>query len=698
MNSMKEISTELVVIGDNPGGIAAALKAASSGVATILISSRRVVGGFFPSLGAIESHYRGVRSPFLQQLEDGIIRHYREKFGTDSQPYLDCVTLEPNNPMITFEPHVAEQILASMVLHAPNLRIYTGFYPVQVNVEGRLVQSACFHSGGSEEAMIVQAAAFIDASSEGDFSAIAGAGYRIGRESRAEYDESHAGKLFTKYVDGKYPQEAVEGKLNIIPKWTTRGLLPGSTGEGDDEIQDYSYRLCLSSDTDNRLWPARPDGYDREKFLVLLEDPLKTGHKPHPFHHRYLTNSIREQAYGDHLFHGHKLPNRKRSWNATNYTGAAKAYPRASREQRQAIEKKHLDHALGIMYFLQNDEAVPEDIQSLSREWGLAKDEFVHNECIPYQIYVREARRLMGRYVMKEQDFMQASGLARAPIHSDSIAIAEFALDSLPCTVERMPGSIPDGQFFLQDETRPGHVPYRSLLPQELDNVLVTETCSASHVAWGTIRQTPVLIQLGEAAGQAVALAKRLGMAPADIPVSRLQQELVGSGHMISFFNDFDMALDEEWVAAAQYLGTKGFFSGYDANPYSPLSCAIAVLWLEALRHWIEGSLDGNALALKVHRATTDYSTTQQDEQGITAAQLALLLEEVLGVGAFDSMSTFSIWEERASIWEPTASIQELIASIKERAAGLYEKGNCMVLRHELCTWIFQFMRQESRS
>jgi hypothetical protein len=499
----------------------------------------------------------------LQEFIDAVKGHYRERYGADSPQYGACA----GGKMVMFEPKVAEAILERLVAPETNLTVYRGYSPVSVERNGAIVQAVNF--AGEHGSLRLTANAFVEASYEGDLMALAGASFRIGREARTEFHEPRAGRVFTQWLTGIHPRDAAEGRLNLVTAGaTTSEPLPGSTGEGDDNIQSYSYRLCLTDDPANRrLLAAPPEGYDRERYAPILLPPEEKEKLPLPFHHRFLIYSLSEMVERDHIFHGHALPNRKRSWNATNFTGAGKGYAAADRATRQEIARRHLDHALGLMWFLQNDPAMPADLRSKAREWGLARDEFADNDNVPPQLYVREARRLVGRSVFTENDALIAPGRERAPIHADSIAITEFSLDSLACTTERLPGALCDGQLFQMEVSRPGQVPFGVLLPRELDNLVVVTTVSATHVGWGTVRQTPTLMHLAESAAWAIVLAARERVAPAQVPVERLQRTLVEHGVMISFFNEFDMGAREPWVPAIQYLGTKGLFRSYDANP-----------------------------------------------------------------------------------------------------------------------------------
>jgi hypothetical protein len=190
------------------------------------------------------------------------------------------------------------------------------------------------------------------------------------------------------------------------------------------------------------------------------------------------------------------------------------------------------------MYFLQNDESVPAATRDGFRRIGLPLDEFPDNDNLPYEIYVREARRIVGRKVFTEHDNMAAAGQARPPIHADSIAFTDWCMDSHDCTTDRRPGYAYDGKLILTEESRPAQVPYRCLLPQEIDNLLVPVCLSATHVAWGAVRLEPVWMQIGEAAGFAAALAKQHRTTPGALEADLLVRTLVKHGHLVTFFNE----------------------------------------------------------------------------------------------------------------------------------------------------------------
>ncbi len=574
----------VVIYGGTAPAIVTAVRVARSGHAVTLVTPDRWLGGSLPSLGAVETHFRGVRAPLLQEFIDTVIAHYRQRYGEDSEQFGVCT----GGTMITFEPHVAEGILRRWVENESGIQWLGSYVPVKVERSGPVIHAVEFQSTEQKVSQRLAGHTFVDGSDEGDLMALAGAEFRVGREGRTEFGEPSAGRVFTRWLHGVHPRAAAEGRLNLVTaKATTSAPLPGSTGEGDDNIQSYSYRLCLTDHPANRrLLTAPPAGYDRARYAPLVLSPEEKERLPLPFHHRFLIYSLQEMVERDHVFHGHALPNRKRSWNATNLTGAGKTYAAASWTQRRNIEREHLDHALGLMWFLQNDSAVPPIIRAQATEWGLARDEFVLNDNIP-PLYVREARRLQGRAVFTEHDALLSAGLERSPVHADSIGITEFSLDSLACTTDRLPptGALCDGQLFQMEVSRPGQVPFGVILPRCIDNLLVVTTVSATHVGWGTVRQTPTLMHLAESAAWAIVLAARQGIPPAALEVSRLQRHLVAHGVMISFFNDVDMACPDPWLLAMQFLATRRLFPDYNAAPSAALDPTTARAWQSVVPH-----------------------------------------------------------------------------------------------------------------
>ena len=235
-------------------------------------------------------------------------------------------------------------------------------------------------------------------------------------------------------------------------------------------------------------------------------------------------------------------------------------------------------------------------------------------------MYVREARRIVGRHVYSERDNSLASGGARTPVMPDSVAITDWYMDSHFYTVNSRPGFHYDGKLILTEESRPGQIPYRSLLPQGVDNLLVPVCLSATHLAWGAVRLEPVWMETGEAAGVAAALALKQKIPPAKLDADRLVRELCERRFMVSFFNDVNVRGDEPWIPAVQYFGTKGFFQDYNARAGDPLKHSTGMVWVEGLRKLREDKLDPMTQAAAVAQVE------KADSKAMTMSEFAALL------------------------------------------------------------------------
>ena len=335
---------------------------------------------------------------------------------------------------------------------------------------------------------------FIDASYEGDLMASAGISYHVGREANSVYGEQWNGIQVGTLHHHHWFQSDISPY--IIPDDASSGLLPlvsaedpGTKGDGDDKVQAYCFRMCLSSHPDNRVPFEKPEGYDSEQYELLIR--------------------VFDTGRSDYFNKFDPIPNRKTDTNnhgpfSTDYIGGNYDYPEASYERRREIIEEHETYQKGLMYFIANDPRVPEQIQTEMNRWGLAKDEFVDNGHWPHQIYVREARRMIGEYVTTEHELF---GHREVP---HPVGMGSYSLDSH--NIQRY--VTPEG--FVQNEgdigvkpKAPYQVPYGSLIPRgdECENLLVPVCISSSHIAFGSIRMEPVFMILGQSAATAASQA-----------------------------------------------------------------------------------------------------------------------------------------------------------------------------------------------
>lgn len=593
-HSSETLDPDLCIYGGTPGGIAMAVRAAREGLGVVLVNRNDHLGGILASgLGVWDTLWEGKRSPIYDEARQAIFDHYRTTYGTDSPQYRDALPGKSGHTNGKFESKVAEMILTKMVEREPRIRVLRHLTPQSVARDGRLIRSITFTSPSGDRSVDVRAASFADCSYEGDLMPLAKVAYRIGRETRADFGEPHAGRIFmgpTRERPAHLDAEAValHDKLNLRRFTGFQAILPGErAGEGDRLVQAFNYRTTLSSDPANRLPVEKPAGYDPDALKML--------------------------EFGSIV---QPLPNSKIGWNRPQLVGPHQDYVEGDRATRERVMDQHWDATLALLYFLQNDPSVPEQRRAFFGRYGLAKDEYTDNAHRPHELYVREARRMVGRATFTQHDAMLSAGTRRAPIHQDSIAITEWYLDTHACSLDRVPGSLDEGKMMLHYETFPGQVSYDTLLPKDLDNLLVPVCLSSTHVAWGTIRLEPTWMQIGESAAIAVALAKARDIPPADVDRDALSRELARRKTLITFFNDIDIASDDPRVPAAQYFGARGFFADYDARLDEPLKENIRHIWGQGLLALRRGSLDPTEFARRVHQSEAEDSRPLERTRG----------------------------------------------------------------------------------
>jgi hypothetical protein len=271
-------------------------------------------------------------------------------------------------------------------------------------------------------------------------------------------------------------------------------------------------------------------------------------------------------------------------------------YPEADWEEREQITERIRNLTLGLLYFLQNDPAVPAEHRALANRYHLAKDEFVDNNHFPWQLYVREARRIVGLYTLSENDVIVGPELGRTRVHHDSVAAGEFPIDSFPVRKrEKGHDTALEGYILMLDEwTKPYQLPYRIMVPETVDGLLVPVAVSATHVAFSTVRMEPTWMALGQAAGVAAHLSVVEAKEPRNVDVDRLQRLLLSQGQVITFFRDIDTA--DPAFEAVQYFGAKGFFGDYYARSRSPLTRQEAAAWAGRAELAIPASWEGAGL------------------------------------------------------------------------------------------------------
>lgn len=543
---------DVVVIGATPAGIAAAVSAARLGHKVALVERTTHIGGMMTGgLSATDRRYRqasgGLFAEFLKRVE----RFYAQAYGENSPQHRAC------RDGYLFEPKVALQVFQHMLAETPNLHLYLRHELVGVvSDEPNQIAAVLLLDRNRGIRWRMEGRVFIDATYEGDLAAMAGVPYRVGREGRHEFGEEYAGEVFW---DSR-----------------TRQITFGKP-DGDKKVQAYNYRLNLTKRADNRKLVPAPTDYDPDLYAEIAQR-VQEGVLWHPMEVVSLVKLPQEK------FDANNTPG---PFPSTDFIGANYDYPEADWHRREQIARAHRNYILGLLYFLQTDQRLPNEFRVAASHWGFAADEFVDNENFPPQLYVREARRIVGEYTFTEHDARPMFAGRRAPVHEDSVAVAEYPIDS-HATTPRDPKQpyLHEGFFYLPQITVPSHVPYRVMVPvgrkvggegevAGVDNLLVCGAVSATHIGFGTLRLEPVWMALGQAAGTAAHLAIILSTRPKSpvpcsisvrsVPVDRLQRLLLEQGQVIAFFTDLPPPGTDEF-AAVQFFAVRGFFDTYEAR------------------------------------------------------------------------------------------------------------------------------------
>lgn len=563
---------DIVIVGGTPGGICAAVAAARLGSHVLLLERTAHIGGLPANgLGATDIATRGATRGLFKEFVGRVKAHYVEKYGADSKQVRDC------SDGYHFEAHVAETVFEAMLAGEPNITVLKmrqfDAERAHVTLDGaRLTQAtATNRETGAKETY--RAKAFIDATYEGDLAAAAGCPFETRREGKKEYGEPFAGRIYR--------------------QWGVGPLGEGSTEEGDDTVQAYNYRLCLTSVAENRVPIEKPVTYDRADYASLAGD-VKRGYMPSFMPRR----EVRNGDYG--VVNPVTLPNGKtdtnnhhRSFLSTDLPEENWPYPRANWEWRDRFARRLRDYTLGLLWFCQNDAELPEAFRAEAGRWGLAKDEYRDNGHFPRQIYVREGRRITGEYLFTALDAMAPEDVPnayaimegkkpptrnnRAPVRRDSITASHYAIDSHAIR-KREPDRVHlDGFLGLSLITKPYQVPYGVIVPKSVDNLLTPVPCSATHLGFGTLRMEPCWMALGQAAGVAAHLSIKNNITPRKLDIDTLQRALLAQKAVLIYLKDAPET--HPHYAALQRAGCHGCFPTLEAKPDEPVDAETAADW-----------------------------------------------------------------------------------------------------------------------
>lgn len=516
---------DILVYGATPCGISAACCASETGARVLLVEPSPFIGGHLTS-GICTTECEHMLPVTFGGWMIRFLRRIGKHYGADA-------------PLHRWEPHVAMQAYEEL-LGVAGPEVIRKAPLVSVRKEGARIKSIQLQDG-----RLVEASLFIDASYEGDLMAMAGVPYAVGREPVEAYKESYAG---IRFVDRIEEVRNTKGHgLNFDKVWEidlldSRGnYIDGVTpvdpdrlerGAGDGKVMNYHYRITVTRSPDRIPFP-RPDGYREERFELLTrflkrnpETRLNQilGFLNHP------SGMYAPSADGfTRVTPGEKweLNNVQASILSLGHLGGQFAYPDGSPEVRKGVLEDHYNHNAGLLYFLSHSRGIPVSLREEASRWGLPPDEFIENNHWPYQPYIRETRRMKGKYVLTQHDVLEHRSKPDNILWNshwiDCHHVERLALDARRFRNE--------GRIW-HEVTEPYAVPFRCLLPTEEDaeNLIVPGCVSATHVAYCSIRLESTWMGLGEAAGRAAAQALATDRPVQETDIQNLQEILRKSG------------------------------------------------------------------------------------------------------------------------------------------------------------------------
>ena len=529
-SAAEAFTADLVIYGGTSAGVIAAVQAKKLGKSVIVVGPDKHLGGLSSGgLGFTDTGNKAVIGGLARDFYHRVWKEYQKPetwrwqkhadYGNKGQgtPAMDG----ENRTMWIFEPSVAERVFEDYVkeFEIPVHRDEWLDRAKGVKKSGARITSITMLSGKTYTGKM-----FMDATYEGDFLAAASVDYHVGREANAVYGEQwngvqvgvlhhrhHFGALKTKISPYVIPGDSKSG---VLPRISTNA--PGEYGSGDKRVQAYCYRYCVTDHAENRIPFPKPDGYDAKQYELLVR--------------------IYEAGWKETFDKFDPIPNHKTDSNnhgpmSTDNIGMNYDYPEASYERRREILAEHRTYQQGWLYFIANDPRVPKEVQARMQQWGLPKDEFKDNGNWPHQIYVREARRMVGQFVMTENE------LTKKKPTPDSVGMGSYTIDSH--NVQRY--ITPEG--YVQNEgdigvgITPYAVAYGALVPKkgQCDNLFVSVCISSSHMAFGSIRMEPVFMILGQSAATAAVLALDGNLAVQDVPYAKLREQMLKDGQVLEY-------------------------------------------------------------------------------------------------------------------------------------------------------------------
>ena len=526
-DNQSTLSADVVIYGGTSAAVTAAVQVAQMGKTAIIVCPDTHLGGLSASgLGYTDTGNKVVIGGLSREFYHRLYMHYQTDEAWKWQKKSEYGNVGQGNVAIDgefrtmwiFEPSAAEKVFEDLI----------GEHKIQVfrdewldREHGVSMSEGAITSISTESGFRIEGKVFIDATYEGDLMASAGVSYTTGREGMDIYGErwngiqlgvAHHGHRFSSPISPYIlPSDPSSG---VLPRISTDA--PGEYGSGDQRIQAYCYRMCLTDVAENRVEISRPDGYDSTQYELLIR--------------------IFESGWRETFNKFDRIPNGKTDVNnhgpfSFDNIGMNYDYPEGSYARRKEIIDEHTLYQKGLLWFLKSDPRVPAEVREEMARWGYAGDEFKDNGNWPHQIYVREARRMISDFVMTEHEV-----LGTAPVHQ-SIGMGSYTMDSHNTQRYIKANGYVQNEGDVGVHTPPYQVDLASILPlkEECSNLLVPVCISCSHIAFGSIRMEPVFMILGQSAATVAVMAIDGEKGIHDVAYETLKSKLIEDGQVLDY-------------------------------------------------------------------------------------------------------------------------------------------------------------------
>lgn len=492
------VETDVCIYGGTAAGVAAAIQTVKMGKTVVLLEPGKHVGGL--TTGGLGWTDIGNKAAI-----GGISREFYKRMGKFV-----------NKPESwTFAPSQAEKTLNDWIQET-GVRVLFNEQLASVKKQETRITEITMDSGD-----VFHAKMFIDTSYEGDLMAKAGVSYHFGREANATYGETLDG------IRDKTPhhQFLVPVDPYVKPGDAASGLLPliqptpfGEPGAGDQSVQAYNFRLCLTKNPTNKLPILPPPNYDSKRYELLGRyfDALAAAGKKITLDGLLKIDMVTPE----------KTDINNQGGFSTDYIGMNHHYPEADYATREQLKTEHIQYIQGFLTYLATSPRAPEAVRNEMSQWGLCRDEFADAGGWPRQMYVRECRRMISAYVMSEKNCRHLESVP------DSVGLAAYNMDSHNCRRIVRNGRVENEGDVQVSPMGPYSISFRSIVPrqEQCENLCVPVCLAASHIAYGSIRMEPVFMILGQSSATAAAMAidAKTPVQKIDYPVLRARLEADG--------------------------------------------------------------------------------------------------------------------------------------------------------------------------